>query len=299
MPVVDFFNKAASGVGSFVTSAAEKVASGVSVVDPKMGRLISSGLNLGGKKGAISGAAGKVDTKITFAGTTQEDWRVRISVGESSGILYKSNNPGNVLIPLVATNGVIFPYTPKIDVVYQTNYLDTDLTHTNYNFYSYQKSTIGNITINADFTAQTPEEAKYVMAVIHFFRAAGKMFMTKDGLAGNPPPILFLNGYGDNYFPNVPCVLTQFSHSMPDDVDYISAPTVDVRKWRENEQQEVGAGGKPGNMGAAMFRTKIPVASSMTVILQPVYSRKKVSEFSTEAFARGDYLKDGKKRGYI
>lgn len=295
MPVVDFFNKAAGFVGSNLTSAAEKLTSGISVVDPKMGRLISSGLNLGGKKGAVGAATAKVDTKVTFSGTNQEDWRVRISVGENSGVLYKSPTPGNILLPLVATNGVVFPYTPKIDVVYQTNYLDSDLTHTNYNFYSYQKSTIGNITINADFTAQTPEEAKYVMAVVHFFRSAGKMFMGKDNLVGNPPPMLFLNGYGQSYFPNVPCVLTQFSHSMPDDVDYISAPFLP-----ESERTKPGPGEPPVNIpaGASSVRTKIPVASSMTVILQPVYSRKKIAEFSTEAFARGDYL-GGKKRGYI
>jgi hypothetical protein len=115
---------------------------------------------------------------------------------------------------LIATNGVIFPYTPKIDVVYQTSYSDQDIVHTNYSYYAYNKSSVSNITINAEFTAQTPEEAKYVLAVIHFFRAASKMFSGKDSrLAGNPPPMLFLNGYGDHYFPNVPCVLTQFSHS--------------------------------------------------------------------------------------
>lgn len=299
MPVLNFFNKSPGGLGSSLTSAAEKLTSGLSTLDPKMGRLLASGLGLGGKAGGANGASPKIDTKVTFSGQKQEDWRVRVSVGENSNVLYKDPSPGPLLTPLIDTNGVIFPYTPKIDVVYQTNYADQDITHTNYSFYAYNKSMIGNITINADFTAQTPQEAQYVMAVVHFFRSAGKMFMSDDRLSGNPPPMLFLNGYGDHYFPNVPCVLTQFSHSMPDDVDYISAPTVDSKKWAEAEAQDVGQGAKPNSMGAATFRTKIPVMSTMTIMLQPVYSRTKVSEFSLEKFARGAYLSDGKKKGYI
>lgn len=300
MSVLNFFNKASAGIGSVITSGAEKLASGVGVLDPKMGRLLASGLGVGGKKPGPGGASPKIDTKVTFSGQKQEDWRVRVSVGDNSNVLYKDPTPGNLLYPLIATNGVIFPYTPKIDIVYQTNYTDQDIVHTNYSYYAYNKSSVSSITINAEFTAQTPEEAKYVLAVIHFFRSAGKMFSgTDQRLAGNPPPMLFLNGYGDHYFPNVPCVLTQFSHSMPDDVDYITAPTVNLKDWRDAQSQEAGLGAKPNSMGAATFRTKIPVISTMTIMLQPVYSRKKVSEFSLETFARGGYLEGGKKRGYI
>lgn len=299
MSVLNFFNKAAGGVGSVLTSAAESATSVVSAVDPKIGRLLSSGLGIGGKKAGVGGAKPKIDTKVTFSGQKQEDWRVRIGVGENSNVLYKNPAPGDILMPLVATNGVIFPYTPKIDVVYQTNYTDQDIVHTNYSFYAYNKTSVSSITINAEFTAQTPQEAQYVLAVIHFFRSAGKMFMGKDDLAGYPPPMLFLNGYGDHYFPNVPCVLTQFSHSMPDDVDYITAPSVNAKNWKDAEAKDAGLGAKPNNLGAATFRTKIPVISTMTVMLQPVYSRTKVSEFSLEKFASGEYIKGGKKRGYI
>jgi hypothetical protein len=86
---------------------------------------------------------------------------------------------------------------------------------------------------------------------------------------------------------------------VPDDVDYITAPTVNLKDWRDAEAQEAGFNAKPNSMGAAMFRTKIPVISTMTIMLQPVYSRKKVSEFSLETFAQGGYLEGGKKRGYI
>jgi len=57
---------------------------------------------------------------------------------------------------------------------------------------------------------------------LYFFRAATKMFYGNSGTyQGAPPPIVYLDGYGAHYLPHVPCLLTQFSHTMPNDVDYI------------------------------------------------------------------------------
>jgi len=292
MPVFNLFNSVVRGTQGVIGSVTQAGVGLVSAVDPKMGRLLNAGLNVGGKAKSKSSLA-RVDTKTTFSGMKEvDDWRVRISVGENSNILYQATNPGNILKPLVATKGVIFPYTPKVDITFQSQYTDTDITHTNYGFYSYNRSSVSSITIGAEFTAQTPEEAQYVLAVIHFFRSAGKMFTGKDSLAGNPPPMLFLDGYGQYYLPHVPCVLTQFQHSMPEDVDYISAPSLDIKEARKNPVPP----GEPDSdyvAGASSVRTKIPVISTISVTLQPVYSRSKVAEFSTEAFSRGDYLKKG------
>jgi hypothetical protein len=38
--------------------------------------------------------------------------------------------------------------------------------------------------------------------------------------------MVFLSGYGANYLPNVPCVVTSFSHTMPSDCDYLEIPAV-------------------------------------------------------------------------
>jgi hypothetical protein len=60
------------------------------------------------------------------------DWRVRISLADSSDYLY--NAPfleDGILAPLKATFGVIFPYTPTINVGYKATYNNTDLTHSN------------------------------------------------------------------------------------------------------------------------------------------------------------------------
>ena len=151
------------------------------------------------------------------------DWRVKLSLANSAYYLYESDTPG-ILAPLRETNGVIFPYTPTISINYNANYEQTDVTHSNFKFYQYKNSSVGEIQLQADFTAQDTNEANYLLAVIHFLRSATKMFYGQSQLAGTPPPMVFLNGYGPAYLPNVPCVVQSFEHTMPADVDYIDIP---------------------------------------------------------------------------
>ena len=69
----------------------------------------------------------------------QEDWRVRLSLAPGSTYLYKvGQGAAGILNPLQATDGVIFPYTPAISVVYSAGYDSTDVTHSNYKFFSYK-----------------------------------------------------------------------------------------------------------------------------------------------------------------
>jgi len=150
------------------------------------------------------------------------DWRVKLSIAPSANYLYKAADPG-ILAPLQVTNGVIFPYTPQIDTVYYANYNNEDLTHSNYRGYFYQNSYPGEILMQATFTAQTSEEADYLLAVIHFFRSATKMFYGQDEQRGTPPPLLYLDGLGDYQYNLHPCALSQFNYNLPSDVDYIRA----------------------------------------------------------------------------
>jgi hypothetical protein len=170
------------------------------------------------------------------------------------------------MYPLLNTDGVIFPYAPTLSIQQSAKYSSNDLTHSNYTNYFYQSSEVQAIQISGDFSAQTSIEADYVLATIHFFRSATKMFFGNSGeFQGSPPPIVYLDGYGKHYLPHVPCLITSFSHSMPPAVDYISA---------SNGQ-------------------RIPTLSTITVSLQPVYSRKRQLEFSFEQFAAGQQLDKG------
>lgn len=151
------------------------------------------------------------------------DWRVRMNIAPTLMALYHLASPGDVLYPLKQTNGVIFPYTPTIQTGYKANYEVTELVHTNYKNHFYKNSSIEDITINADFTAQDQQEAQYLLAVIHFFRSVTKMFYGQDKSpnAGTPPPLVFLSGFGAYNYDNHPLLISSFSYTLPNEVDYI------------------------------------------------------------------------------
>ena len=196
-------------------------------------------------------------------GTVEEDWRVRIGVQPAIQDIFYT-------YPLVPTNGVIFPYTPAVTINHVARYGTSQLTHSNYTSYFYEGSDVQNITINGEFTVQNIAEGQYLMAAVQFFRSCTKMFYGASELAGTPPPMVFLDGYGGTYLPHVPCVITQFSHTMPADVDYVNIPVL--------------------NLGGSST-TRLPTNSTLAITLQPVYSRNNVSRnFTVEQFARGAYL---------
>lgn len=163
-----------------------------------------------------------VDAQRAGRNSSDIDWRVKLSLAPQADYLYNSSNPG-ILEPLKSTNGVIFPYTPQIDTIYHATYNNQDLVHSNYRGYFYQNSYLGEILMQATFTAQTSREADYLLAVIHFFRSATKTFYGQDDQRGTPPPLLYLSGFGEHQFNQHPCVLTQFNYNLPKDVDYIRA----------------------------------------------------------------------------
>lgn len=225
------------------------------------------------------------------------DWRVRISLAPNADYFYNdpysslltplTNEPmqqissqgapaliARTLRPGADRIGVVFPYTPTVAVTHVANYAPQKLTHNNYTSYFYENSEVNPITINAEFTVQSIDEGQYLLATIYFFRALTKMFFGQDPQAGNPPPIVYLNGYGQYYMPNVPCVVTSFGHTMPADCDYMDIPEPYV-------SNQVAANRR-------LNSTRMPTTSTVTLTVQPVYSRTSQSgNFSLNDFARG------------
>jgi len=250
------------------------------------------------------------------------DWRLRISLAKDAGYLYNDPTPG-ILQPLKPTNGVIFPYTPKIDMGYKANYSSYDLTHSNYRGYFYQNSSISDIDITGHFTAQNTAQANYLLAVIHFFRSATKMFYGQDAQRGAPPPLVFMSGLGQYQFNNHPCVITEFTYNLPEDVDYIRASVVNNVGLNaatvSNVLNSGVAGGQitgyarlaaafttPGALPVVPFGspntpnnasgspTYVPTKMDITIRLLPVQSRQQVSkQFSLKGFANGNLLRGG------
>ena len=153
---------------------------------------------------------------------SNEDWRLRLRLAPRANYLYKIENAG-ILKPLKGTDGVVFPYTPQITTRYMANYDAYELVHTNYKGYFYKNSAVQEITVNGTFTANSGADAEYLLAVIHFFRSASKMFYGQDSnpVAGTPPPVLYMDGLGVYQFNEHPCLLSAFNYNLPSDVDYI------------------------------------------------------------------------------
>lgn len=274
--------------------------------DPKNARLAVAGINAGGYAGAPA-----QEPSVSFStepdtgnADMEKDWRVRISLSERARFFYNAVEGNALLAPLKKTNGVIFPYTPSITVSHIANYSSTNPTHSNYSQNFYNNSDVSDITITGDFTVQNIDEGKYLMAAIYFFRSATKMFFGQGDGVGNPPPIVFLDGYGSHYFPHVPCVITNFSHTLTPDVDYIEIPmasktlttTQNNTNWQTQDRL-------PGPRQPALSQsineiTRVPTASSISITLKPQYSRRNLHDrFDLTKFAAGELLRD-KTGGY-
>jgi len=247
------------------------------------------------------------------------DWRVKLRLAGGSQYLYNNPDGPGILQPLQVTGGVIFPYTPVINTSYKANYSSYDLTHSNYKGYFYQGSSVGEIRIQAMFTAQDTNEANYLLAVIHFFRSATKMFYGQDtNYRGSPPPLVFLQGLGTYQFNLHPCVIAQFDYNLPGDVDYIRATSVsnpgtnlNDRRAQQNlptnytgtsqtrlANNNLTKGAISGPPAASTLQvdapTYVPTKMEIGITLLPVQTRQQVSQqFSLAKFANGDLIKGG------
>ena len=256
------------------------------------------------------------------------DWRVRLSLSpgaKSAGYLYWAN-PAGILAPLQATDGVIFPYTPAISVQYNATYDPTELTHSNYKYFTYRGSAVDSVTIGCDFTAQDTFEAEYLLAVIHFFRSITKMFygLDQNPKNGTPPPLCYLSGLGAFQFDAHPLAIQSFTYSLPTDVDYIIAGSTSTPAGvnRQNNPSQ----GKPGESMMAQaaatrlgpvlpgalvappnFQTTntgtkdatyVPTKISLSITAVPIVTRNDISNnFSLKKYATGELLRGTQRSG--
>lgn len=280
-----------SGVSDFARGAASKVGN---LLDPSNARLSIAGLLQGGRRKTQK----TPETRVGFAVANpmgeripvEKDWRVRISLPPSSQMFYNSSDAG-ILSPLKYTSGVVFPYTPSVTTSYSASYGQLKTTHSNHPAYFYESSEVQAIQLSGDFTVQNVEEGQYLLACIYFFRACTKMFYGASSKAGNPPLIVFLNGYGSEILPNVPCVVTGFQQVMPSDVDYVEIPSINSDPGYYDN-----SGAPPANTetGAGKGKsTRLPTSCQLQITLQPVYSRATLAEFDLEKFAAGKMLDKG------
>tara|TARA_B100000424_G_scaffold30130_1_gene20557 strand:+ start:6118 stop:6768 length:651 start_codon:yes stop_codon:yes gene_type:complete len=173
------------------------------------------------------------------------------------------------------TLGVIFPYTPVFALSANAQYNTYQTTHSNYNVLSYAFSNISPITLTAQFTCGTAYDSQYSLAVIHFFRTVTKSrFGIDDKFSGAPPPLLKFSAYGDLIIKNAPVVVSNFTMTFSDDVDYVDVFIPNTT-----------------------FKSRIPVIFTVSIELMPQYlPNKQFKEFDITEFAKGNLIND---KGFI
>ena len=300
------------------------------LLDPSKARNAISGLMPGGLSSLAKSIPNIGFQSMSGTGgataASEDDWRVRVSLSPNARLFYQDITQASNAIqsPLLETNGVIWPYTPQITVNHNANYSTAHLTHSNYPAHFYNNSEVADIQISGDFTVQNLEDGQYLMAAVYFFRAATKMFFGQGANVGNPPPIVFLDGYGSHYFPHVPCVITQFSHTLPNEVDYIQVPISSTTLTEVPLSTQAIAPGvnlidngygklvSPSTVApdfnatqksaqitttqqfnTITTHTRGQTTSTVSVTIRPMYSRKNLHDrFDLNKFAAGGLLQD-------
>ena len=261
--------------------------SGGNVFNRTLGRLFGAGLNRGAESPLNTSGEARFSSRD---GAT--DFRVKLTLPREAQALRKIYGDSPILEPLIRKDvyGIIFPLTPSIILQHQASYNPLAMTHNNYPAYAYQNSEVSSFTVVADFPVQNSDDARYWVATLHFLRSVTKMFFGKSPLAGNPPPILHFNGYGDHVFKNVPVVATNFSVELTSQVDYICT-TQGSQSRREAEEQISGAERVALGLGDPQVSaptTWAPTMSIFTMQLQPIYSRSATKDFDLQKFINGD-----------
>jgi hypothetical protein len=221
----------------------------------------------------------------------QQDYRARLQPKSSAAaldILGERHN-GNLLYPLYSTNGVLFPYTPSISTGNVAEYDPSAFIHTNYGYNSYIRSYPKPISISAEFTAQTNDEALYLLAVLHFFRAVTKSYfgITPYNKAGTPPPTLLFNYLGQHQFNNVPVLVKSFDYTYEANIDYVPVYTGSSVDFSSN----IGVSLPTANSDGYSY---VPTHMTMSLELDTQYIPIKLrNEFNLDEFRAGKLYNKG------
>lgn len=220
----------------------------------------------------------------------QQDQRARLQPKslQNEDILGPQNK-SNILFPLWSTRGVVFPYTPSISTGNVVDYDNSPFIHTNYGYNAYIRSYPKPISMTVEFTAQSNDEALYLLAVLYFFRSVTKSYfgINPYNKAGTPPPTLVFNYLGDYQFNNVPVVIKDFSYTLPADIDYVPVNTVNNLAYSGNIGISLPAG---KNGGYTWVPTHLTAQLEMDTQYIPIKLR---NEFNLDEFRQGKLINKG------
>lgn len=221
----------------------------------------------------------------------QQDFRARLqpkSSGAAMDILGPRDS-SNLLYPLYSTNGVLFPYTPSISTGNVADYDPSSFIHSNYGYNAYVRSYPKPISISAEFTAQSNDEALYLLAVIHFFRAVTKSYfgINPYNKAGTPPPVLIFNYLGQYQFNNVPVLVKNFDYTYEANIDYVPVYTGSNVNYSANIGVQLPT---TDSSGYSYVPTHLTVSLELDTQYTPIDLRNK---FNLDEFRSGKLYNKG------
>ena len=241
--------------------------------------------------GAGLGGNSRLSTRNARWNTDGTDWRVKLTLPPNATQLRKEIfNDGNnsLLSPLQPFDGMFWPLTPSMVIQHSANYNALAQTHSNYPFQAYQNSQVDQMNIIGEFPVQNSEDAKHWIATVQFLRGITKMFFGGDNanpLKGNPPPILFLNGYGQHMFSNVPVVVNSFNVELRSGIDYISTKG---KAYVPPAGPAIDPTGMLPQVRNDETTTYAPTLSNISVLITPIYSRESIGKnFNLRDFFAG------------
>jgi len=228
------------------------------------------------------------DLNVTDLPSTRKDygkfdWRARIRPKKGGeGFAYgtkdaQGNDKPSILSPLQERGGIVFPYTPNLFLQGAVDYDEHSQHGSNYPFYTYLNSKPTTLPVQGQFTANTLEEAQYLLAIFHFLRSITKGYYgdsaVKDGFYGTPPPVLLFEYLGHFGFNKVPVIIRSYNFQLPDGVDYVPV--------------------EYNHPTAGKTLTYMPTETDIMIEMVPQYTLKKLRKrFDLNAFTRGeDYSK--------
>ena len=218
----------------------------------------------------------------TLIESAQTDTRIRLRCLRGEAIqnqVYGPKEDTNIMSILHDTDGMLFPYTPTVNVGQTTNYQNMSLIHTNGEIHSYSNTPSVTINVTGQFTVQNQREGRYLLACLHLLRTVSKMYFGEkdkaNGRAGLPPPMMVFTGYGNYMFNDLPVLVRGHSYTLDDAADTVVIET---------------AG------GVARLPSKMSVSIDLVVQQTPQRQRK---VFSLDDFRTGALMRGSGKTGWI
>lgn len=214
---------------------------------------------------------------VTTPGTNDADAhgrRVRLRPKPAAIQQIYGADGNNLLTPLRATNGMVFPYQPTINYTQDVQYSSIDLVHVNQELLAFTRTSAPKLTISGQFTAQNQAEGVYALACIHFCRVVTKMWFGKGEWIGTPPPVLLLDAFGPYMFNQLPVLVTNFTINMTNEVDYLA---VDVTKRGSIEKNNL----------QSLFKLGMPYGSNNQIV---VPDRSLTSKANSDLDQSKDYV---------